>query len=149
MPLEEGWINREGSRNFARLVDCRETFGEGAQRYDMGERSNMQLIPQALPGLSLLADLGPKQAADLISQWTDQIVDRAAGLGVIADAPHIRSRHYLGLTLPPSAPDDLLEKLKARQVHVSQRGTRLRVTPHIYTTQADIDRFIAALADSL
>ena len=149
VPLEEGWINREGSRNFARLVDCRETFGEGAQRYDMGERSNMQLIPQALPGLSLLADLGPKQAADLISQWTDQIVDRAAGLGVIADAPDIRSRHYLGLTLPPSAPDDLLEKLKARQVHVSQRGTRLRVTPHIYTTQADIDRFIAALADSL
>lgn len=144
-PLEQGWITREGSENFARLADCREPFRGGAERFDMGERSNFQLAPQAMPGLELLGELGPQGAAGIIGGWSAQIAERAEPLGLGADPEGLRSAHYLGMDLPKSAPEDLLARLKAKDVHVSQRGRRLRVTPHVYTTQADVDRFIEVL----
>ena len=44
-PLEEGWVTRQGGRNFARLTENPENFEGGAIRYDMGERSNFALLP--------------------------------------------------------------------------------------------------------
>ena len=44
-PLEEGWVTRQGGRNFARLTENPENFEGGAIRYDMGEQSNFALLP--------------------------------------------------------------------------------------------------------
>ena len=44
---------------------------------------------------------------------------------------------------------DLLARLAASNVHLSQRGPRLRVSPHIYNDTADIEAFAAALKEAL
>ena len=148
-PLEQGWINREGAQDFARLVECREQFNPGAERFDMGERSNFQTIPMALPALDLLGEIGPANTADMLSEKAKMIAEMSEPLGVIAEDPSVRSGHYLGMALPETAPSDLLARLRAMNVHVSQRGHRLRVTPHIYTTAADVEHFIEALRKTL
>src|SRR6516165_4280653 len=44
-PIEHNWIAREGSEDFAGLVNYRHDFQSGARRFDVGERSNFALMP--------------------------------------------------------------------------------------------------------
>jgi selenocysteine lyase/cysteine desulfurase len=64
---------------------------------------------------------------------------------VRAAPAHLRARHYLGLRFPERAPDRLPERLAAEQVHLSVRGVSLRVTPHLYNHDGDLERLFAVL----
>ena len=57
-PLEHNWIAREGSEDFARLIDYRERYQPGARRFDVGERSNFALLPVGIVGARAAARLG-------------------------------------------------------------------------------------------
>jgi len=57
-PLEHNWIAREGSRDFTGLTNYRDEFAPGAQRFDMGERSNFALLPAMEASVDLLLDWG-------------------------------------------------------------------------------------------
>lgn len=143
-PLEQNWIVREGADDFARLVDYTEDYGPGATRFDMGERSAMQLAPAALASLDRILDWGVDAIARTLAARTAAIAEAAAPLG-LADDMVERAPHYLTLSLPAGAPDDLLARLAARNIHISQRGDRLRITPHLFNDDTDI----AAFADGL
>ncbi|MDD9946035.1 MAG: aminotransferase class V-fold PLP-dependent enzyme [Myxococcales bacterium] len=142
--LEEGWITREGAENFARLVDYAERYADGARRFDVGERSAFQLIPAANASLEQVRAWGVANIAETLAARTDQIVKAVAPLDLRADTP-ARAPHYLALTLPAGTPSDLVKRLAARQVYVSQRGARLRVTPHVYNNDGDVARLVNAL----
>ena len=60
-----------------------------------------------------------------------------------------RGPHYLGALLPENAPADLTKQLAAEHIYVSKRGNSLRITPHLYNTQDDMDRLIEALERTL
>ena len=53
-PLEESWITRRQSSNFANLINYTEKFQEGAIRFDMGERTNFSLLPGVVSALEQL-----------------------------------------------------------------------------------------------
>ena len=75
-PLEQNWIAREASQDFARLIDYAERYQPGARRFDVGERSNFALLPVSIVGLEQLLAWGvPAIAATLAA--TDR-GDRAA-----------------------------------------------------------------------
>src|SRR6185437_13833790 len=42
-PLEENWISRADSQDFARLVDYRDDYQPGARRFDVGQRTHFEL----------------------------------------------------------------------------------------------------------
>jgi selenocysteine lyase/cysteine desulfurase len=144
-PIEHGWITREGSRNFARLVDYRDALLPGAVRFDVGERSNFALTPMARTALEQVLDWGVERIAAGLATLTDAIVARTRPLGLEALPQGVRAGHYLGLRFPAGMPDGLVDRLAVAQVHVSKRGDALRVTPHLYNTPADIDRFVQVL----
>jgi hypothetical protein len=56
-----------------------------------------------------------------------------------------RAGHYLGLRFRGGVPADLPAQLAAQHVHVSVRGAAMRVTPHLWTTDADVERLFAVL----
>lgn len=144
-PLEEGWIVRKGSENFAGLVDYEHEYQPGARRFDMGERANFQLIPMAVKALEQLRDWGIANIADTLKSRTTIIAERAAALGLKTGNADLRAPHFLGLRFPGDMPQDLLQQLAEKQVHVSIRGKAMRVTPHLYNTDDDIDRLFTAL----
>ena len=144
VPLEENWINREGAEDFTRLTDYRDGYAPGARRFDMGERSNHQLVPAATASLAFLNAFGASRAASQCAEATAALAEAAAPFGLRDDTPD-RAGHYLSLGLPGEAPSDLAARLRALGVHVSQRGPRLRVAPHVYTDETDIARFADAL----
>lgn len=148
VPLEENWIARQGSEDFARLVDYADGYAPGARRFDMGERSGFQLVPAATASLKLLNAVGADRIADTLRGTTSALADSVRSLGVKDDVPD-RAGHYLCLSLPADAPADLAARLGASGVHVSQRGDRLRVTPHLYNDEDDVQRFADAMKAAL
>jgi selenocysteine lyase/cysteine desulfurase len=51
----------------------------------------------------------------------------------------------IGLMLGPDAPADLATRLMRHDVFVSVRGPSVRVSPHLYNTEEDIERFFDVL----
>ncbi len=146
-PLEETWLGREGSRDFAGLAgNYPEAYEPGAVRYDVGERSNFILVPMMNAALELVLRWQPTRIAEYCGNLAAGLVERArdAGFGV-EDEPW-RAPHLFGLHAPAGLdPKSVSEALVARNVHVSLRGTALRVSPHTYNDEADV----AALWDAL
>ncbi|MHA6287362.1 aminotransferase class V-fold PLP-dependent enzyme [Maricaulis sp. CAU 1757] len=147
-PLEQNWIVRDKAEDFARLVDYADAHAPGARRFDMGERSAFQLVPAAKTCLDLMLDWGDTALATTLGRFTTDIAEACQPLG-LSDATPDRADHYLCLTLPEGAPKDLVARLASRQIHVSQRGDRLRVTPHVYNDARDIARLVDGLKAEL
>lgn len=145
VPLEENWIGRKNSENFSGLIDYRDDYQPGARRFDVGERSNFMLTPLAKIGLTRLLDWGIEEIAAALGRMTEQLADRAAALGLTALPAHLRSPHILGLRFPDGPPRGLLEKLARNKVYVSLRGDSVRVSPHVYNNEQDLDKLIASL----
>ncbi len=148
-PLEYNWINRAGSEDFARLVDYRDDYQPGARRFDMGEKSNPPLLMGASAALDLLLEFGVEAVADTLARATQAIADEAASLGLLSAQIGMRAPHFLSLEFPEGLPDGLTDRLADAQVHVSLRGSSLRVTPHLYNTEEDSDALIETLRTCL
>ncbi len=143
--LEQTWIARENSQDFARLVDYRDAYQPGAARFDMGERSNFHLMPMLEAALDQLDGWGIAGIAETLSAMTAQIAAEAAALGFSSEPLERRAGHFLGLRAERGLPDDLVARLATRNVHVSVRGSSIRVTPHLYNNDADVVAFFTAL----
>jgi len=148
-PLEEGWIVRKGSDDFARLVDYQPEYETGAMRFNMGERSNFMLTPMAIHGLERLNQWGAAAIAEYLSSLTDEIAEKAQAMGLkVAHKAH-RSPHMIGLAFPEGVPTGLPAALAERKIYVSVRGNSIRVAPHVYNDAGDVERLFAALKDLL
>ena len=148
-PLEENWIGRKGSEDFAGLVAYQDAYQPGARRFDVGERANFALMPALIAALRQLLGWGVAEIEATLAAKTGAIAAAARGLGLSPTPDAQRGPHYLSIALPDGAPPDLLARLARERVFVSQRGRSLRVTPHLYNDEADAARFIAVLGAAL
>jgi selenocysteine lyase/cysteine desulfurase len=148
-PIEHNWITREGSEDFSALVHYRDRFQPGARRYDVGEVSNFGLLPAAITSLrQLLAWTVPEIYATLAVQ-TAALAARAAELGLGSVPAARRAGHYLGLRFPAGVPASLPERMARAKIYTSVRGSALRITPHLWNSDADIARLLSVLEESL
>lgn len=147
--LEETWMGREGSEDFAGLTVYRDRLRPGARRYDMGEVANLSLLATAAASLDLMLEWGARRVGATAGALAGQLARGAAEHGFRAVAADRRAPHYLGLRHPDGVPARLGQELALRGVQVSTRGPALRVTPHVYNDGADVARFLAALRDAL
>ena len=148
--LEENWLNRQGSEDFAQLVEYRDAYQPGARRFDMGERSSFHLMPMAQAALRQIHDWGVKEIAETLAATTARLAIRLEEeLGLLAPPEQLRAGHYLGLALGEDVPGDLLSILRDARVFVSMRGDALRITPHVYNNEADAQRLIDVLKSVL
>ena len=59
-------------------------------------------------------------------------------------APHILSLDFLG-----GMPPDLVPRLAGEQIYVAPRLGRMRISPHVYNDEADVDRFVASMTRAM
>jgi len=148
-PLEESWLNREGGENFAGLVDYTDAYQPGAQRFTQGESAQFYLLPMALAALTQIAQWTPARVQQQLSEWTSELSARTAPLGLDSMARGQRVGHMVGLTARGALPSGLIDALRTRHVYVGARGNNIRVSPHMHSTAADLDRLVAALQELL
>ncbi len=144
-PIEYNWINRRGSENFSRLVEYEDAFQAGARRFDVGERSNFILLPMVNEALRQILDWGVVNIGETLSDLTARIEDEARNLSMQAVPAKKRAGHMVGVKLGPEAPEDLAMLLAKENVFVSVRGRALRVSPHLYNTERDVEQLFEVL----
>ena len=144
-PLEEGWVTRQGARNFARLTGNPETFEAGAIRYDMGERANFALLPGVNKALRQLLDWDIAAIETTLAARNADLCQRLDAIGLETVAAENRGAHFIGAQLPHGTRDDLLADLAKEKVYLSVRNGSLRITPHLWNDAQDFDRLIDAL----
>jgi selenocysteine lyase/cysteine desulfurase len=148
-PLEFNWITRKDAEDFAGLVDYRDTYQDGARRFDVGERSNFTLTPMGIAALEQLAAWTPDAVAATIEPLTGRIEEGSRDLGLDPVPAASRESHLMGVRLPRGTPGGLADALAAADVHVSIRGDSVRISPHVYNTVEDVDRLLEVLAATL
>ncbi len=147
-PLEETWLGREGSEDFAGLVDYRRDYRPGADRLDMGERSQLLLGPMLAEALELLAAWGVETVAERCRALTDRAAEGARRAGWRVEPSAGRCANIVGLYAPEGRDAAAVgRRLADRGIHVSVRGDAVRVSPHVFNEGSDVDALLEALAD--
>ncbi len=142
VPLEETWIARRGSRNFAGLVEYQEEYEPGAARFEVGQRSNFALVPALAASIRLIRRWDPERTSAYCAALTEEWIPKLRELGVQIERRAWRSPHLFGCRLPASVSAQAVgSAMDARRVGVSMRGQSVRVSPYVYNARSDMEAF--------
>lgn len=149
IPLEQTAAARRNVRAENEIYFTDLAYVGDARRFDMGERDHFISLEMAAIGMEMVADWGAAAIAERLAMLTDRIEERVRGFGVTVLERRMRAPHILCLGFKDGMPKGLIEGLAADGVYVAARLGRLRVSPHVFNDDADIERFVAALARRL
>ena len=144
MPLEQTSYGRRAITSERETYYRDVEFVAGARRFDMGERDHFISLEMASIGMELIAQWGCDAVAARLAALTARLADALRDCGVSIPDAAVRAPHILSLRFATGMPDGLIERLAAEQVYVAPRVGRLRVSPHVYNDEEDVDRFVAA-----
>jgi selenocysteine lyase/cysteine desulfurase len=142
VPLEQTSSGRRAVRAEQQVYFTDTNYVADARRFDMGERDFFISMEMAAIGMELVARWGRGAIVERLAMLTARLAEVLRGTGV--DIPHERMRapHILSLSFRDGMPSDLIGRLAAENVHVAPRLGRLRISPHVYNDEADVDRFV-------
>jgi selenocysteine lyase/cysteine desulfurase len=118
------------------------SYAEGARRYDMGERDHFISMEMAAIGMEMMAGWGNAPIMARLSMLTDRLADGLANTGVQVMDRKLRAPHLLSLYFPKGMAPDLPKRLAAESVYAAPRLGRLRISPHVYNDEEDVERFV-------
>jgi selenocysteine lyase/cysteine desulfurase len=144
VPLEENWISRAGSQDFAALIAYQDRYQPGARRFDVGGRTHFETTPMAVAALRQLLDWGVPRISATLGQVNRRIQRQVEALGLPLTSSD-RVPHILGIGLPDQARAAVARALTAAGIYTGVRGSSLRVAPHLWTTDQDVERLVDAL----
>jgi selenocysteine lyase/cysteine desulfurase len=145
-PIEETWLNRLGSENFSDLTNYQPRYRAKAARYNMGEYSNFINLPMVKAALQQLLEWTPQAVYDYCTQLSTPLIHHLTNNGFWLEEDTYRASHLFGFRLPEHITmETVQQKLAARKVVVSRRGSALRVSAHVYNNEEDM----AALVDCM
>lgn len=144
-PLELSWITRRDSDRFSGLVRYEAALRPGARRYDVGQTSNFGMIPAIVAALEQTLEWRVDELGAYAARLATLVADGASGLGLSVAPPSLRAPHMLGVQLGEAEPEKVAASLADAGVFVSVRGAAVRVSPHVYNDERDVERLIGAL----
>ncbi len=145
-PLEQSWLMRAGSENFSGLVEYEDRYVEGMRRFDTSLRANPVLIRMLEAAAALLLQWRPESVRRYLLGIERDFVVRVREMGFEVADESERAANLFGLKAPPGFDvESCLEQLAQRHIHVSLRGSTLRVSPHVYNDETDLERLAQAL----
>jgi len=120
---------------------------EGGERFEPGSLNAVGLVGLEA-AIELLLSIGLAEIEDRILALTDVLLAGLAARGCTITSPITTRRERSGIVSfrHPTVPSaELMEHLKRADVLVSLRGDVIRVSPHFYNNEADLERLLAAL----
>ena len=119
-----------------------------AIRYEGGSQNSAGILSLGA-SIAMLNGFGAAAVSEAVIEITELACERLRQLGAVI-ASDRQPRHRSGIVtfeLPGRDPQELRRRCLARDVILSCRAGRLRISPHAYNNAEDIDRLIAALEE--
>jgi selenocysteine lyase/cysteine desulfurase len=142
-PRGIGWNSVVGAHDFSRIeLDLKRT----AERYEGGSQNMVGLIALKA-SLELLAEFGPEALSRRVLEITDLACERLIASGAVIHSDR-RPPHHSGIVsfeLPGRDPQAVRRRCLEQGVVLSCRAGRLRISPHAYNDQSDLERLEQAL----
>ena len=139
IPLEQTSYGRRAEQDVY-FTDT--SYVGDARRFDMGERDHFISMEMAAIGMEMMAQWGRPAIVERLAMLTARLAEGLRGSGLDIPDAHVRAPHILSLAFPERMPHDLVAQLADKNVFVAPRLGRMRISPHVYNDEADVDRFI-------
>jgi len=145
-PIEESWMNRLHSEDFAALVNYQNEYQPGLLRYEVGEHSNFILIPMMTKAIQQLNKWGVERIQEYCKTIGAESILELKEKGFLIEDEAWRGSHLFGVRLPQGVDlDKIKDSLLKHKVYVSVRGNAIRVAPNVYNTEKDFQKLVRAL----
>lgn len=139
IPVEEGWMNRVGADNFARLIEYERAYQPKAQIYNIGEFSHFIEMGMLEDSLKQILDWGVENIQNYCGSISEKAISELNSLDFLIEEKAYRGNHLLGIALPKWIDNKrLTELLSAKKIIVSNRGVAIRVSPHLYNLEEEM-----------
>jgi selenocysteine lyase/cysteine desulfurase len=142
IPLEQTSYGRRAVRAEQDVYFTDTSYVGDARRFDMGERDHFISMEMAAIGMEMMAQWGSAAIVERLAALTRRLAEGLSDRGVAISDVRVRAPHILSLGFPSGMPQNLIARLAAEKVFVAPRLGRLRISPHVYNDEADVDRFI-------
>ena len=149
VPLEQTAPGRRNVNAENNVYFADTSYLPDARRFDMGERDHFISLEMAAIGMEMMAEWGSPAVVHRLQMLTQRIADHLQNSGVRVPEAKFRAPHILSLGFPGGMPAGLVQGLAGEDIYVAPRLGRMRISPHVYNDEADIDRFVAALTKRL
>lgn len=144
-PLEQTSFGRRDVKAEQEVYFADTRYLPDARRFDMGERDHFISMEMASIGMELLHDLGPDAVRARLLALTERVAEGVRGLPVEIPSTRLRAPHILSLGFKGGMPKGLIEGLASDGIYVAPRLGRMRISPHVYNDETDVDRFVAVM----
>jgi kynureninase len=141
-PAVTGWWSQREPFGF-HLTEL--DYHPTARRFETGTHAApIPFIAQG--GLEIISEVGPPRIRDRQGELTEYVMTRADEAGIPVRTPRERGRRggVVNLGVGEQA-DKISEALYERDVCVDSRGDGIRVSPHFFTLESDVDRLFEEL----
>lgn len=150
IPLEESWLNRANANDFSQLTQYTNEYKPGAARYNVGEHSNFIFTPMLIKSIEQISAWEVPEIQDYCRQLVAPLIAFLKENGAWIEEDIYRANHLFGFLLPPHINSSLLLiELQKRKIFISVRGDSIRVSPHLYNNDRDIEALIDTLQQNI
>jgi selenocysteine lyase/cysteine desulfurase len=141
VPTETGWFADE---DIFKMDHTDYSPARSARRFQSGTPP-VPAIYGGIAGMELIQEIGVADTREHVLGLTDRLIDGVDGLGGIVVTPRAHDRRGALVCVASTDAPALVTALAGDGIVTSERDGNLRVSPHAYNTEDDVDAVLAAL----
>ena len=107
--------------------------------------TKFETVPGAIAAIRQVLDWGVNRIAAELDTRNETLAELLAEYGFSVPSRERRGPHFQGLRIPDNVRNSLVGEFAARKIFASQRGDSLRIAPHLYNDDEDLQMLRAAL----
>lgn len=142
------WMALEDAEEFHTLSTGVYNLAKGARRWDSPETASFFNLAAMDASLELILRVGVETVWDHARRLVAMMIDRLPRDRCVLASPASaddRGSYACVAARKPEMTAQMFERLRAAQVHVSLREGGLRISPHLYNSERDINRLLTIL----
>jgi selenocysteine lyase/cysteine desulfurase len=143
VPTSTGWFADEDIH--AMRIDAYRPAAD-ARRFESGTPP-IPSVYAAIAGVELMLEIGVERTAAHVGGLNDRLIAEVTELGAVIATPTDPARRGPLIAIASTDAEQLVDRLGTDGIVTSSRAGNLRVSPHCYNTDDDIDRLLVALRD--
>jgi len=142
-PLMIGWMNVVNAQNYGHYDF---TLRPDAGRFECGTY-NVPGLLGLLGALTLIDEVGVEVIFARVQMLLDRLTDglRAKGYQIVSPREPIARSGMLSFKSHGHSHELIVKKLRESRIEIAKREGRLRVSPHFYNTEEQIDKLLELL----